>query len=49
MRVAADFDGPHGSVTAETVNSVKRLLIETSAKPRTIFLRQHELRELYDP
>ena len=25
MRIAADFDGPHGSVAAETVNSVQLL------------------------
>ena len=45
MRVAADVDGPYGSVLAATA----WMGLETSAKPRTIFLRQHELRELYDP
>ena len=52
MRVAADVDGPYGSVAPETVNSVYSCYwmgLETSAKRRTIFLRQQELRELYDP
>ena len=56
MRVAADADDPHGNVAAETVNSVQLLRgtavtmgLETSAKLRIIFLRQHELYELYDP
>ena len=43
MRVATDFDGPHGSVATETVNTV--LLLRWDLKHhQNVSLRQHQLR-----
>ena len=42
MRVATDFDGPHGSVATETVNSVQ--LLRWDLKHHQNVSRQHEFR-----
>ena len=43
MRVATDFDGPHGSVATETVNSVQLLRWDLKHH-QNVSLRQHEFR-----
>ena len=43
MRVATDFDGPHGSVDNETVNSVQLLRWDLKHH-QNVSLRQHEFR-----